>query len=81
MPSPTREPVSPGVASAPVLRVDRVLCTGHGACASLLPQHVRLDEWGYPLVDHPRVDEREAAIAMTLCPARALWVDRPRERP
>jgi ferredoxin len=30
------------------LTVDRIACTGHGVCASLLPEHVALDEWGYP---------------------------------
>ena len=30
------------------LTVDRIACTGHGVCASLLPEHVALDEWAYP---------------------------------
>ncbi len=56
------------------LRVDRVACSAHGVCASLLPEHVRLDEWGYPIVTEPALDEQDARLAVTLCPARALWV-------
>lgn len=59
-----------------VLRVDRVACTAHGVCASLLPGHVRLDEWGYPVVVEPRVGDAEARTAIRLCPARALYLAR-----
>ncbi len=58
------------------LRVDRVACTGHGICAQLLPRRVRLDEWGYPIVDDPHLapdDAPDAATAVRLCPARALY--------
>ncbi len=66
------------MSSAPELRVDRVACTGHGVCATLLPGRVRLDEWGYPIVVHPRVDRADGDQAITFCPARALyWSDRP----
>ena len=56
------------------IAVDRVACTGHGACSSLLPRQVRLDEWGYPIVDDDRVSAAEARAAVTLCPARALYL-------
>ena len=59
---------------APQLRVDRVACTAHGVCASLLPRQVRLDEWGYPIVTNPSVDPEEGATAVTMCPARALYL-------
>jgi ferredoxin len=36
------------------LRVNPINCSGHGLCAELVPELVRLDEWGYPLVTpHP----------------------------
>ena len=57
----------------PVLRVDRVACTGHGMCASLLPRHVRLDEWGYPVVDDAAVPFADGETAIRFCPARALY--------
>jgi ferredoxin len=63
---------------APELRVDRVACSGHGICASLLPRTVALDEWGYPLVvvGAVRDDVADAEAAVRLCPARALYLTR-----
>jgi ferredoxin len=55
------------------LRVDRIACTGHGVCAGVLPHNLELDEWGYPIVRDPSVDPAEAATAIRLCPARALY--------
>lgn len=57
------------------LRVDRVACTGHGACAALLDA-VRLDPWGYPIVDDPAAAGRDpqASAALALCPALALYL-------
>lgn len=59
-------------ASMPRLVVDRVACTGHGICATLLPEQLSLDEWGYPVVYSPHVDPELGAAAIRLCPARAL---------
>jgi ferredoxin len=56
-----------------VLRVDRVACTGHGVCAGVLPRHIELDEWGYPIVKNPLVSREGARAAIRLCPARALF--------
>jgi ferredoxin len=60
------------------LRVDRVSCTGHGVCATLLPGTVRLDEWGYPVILDERAGatddgEQARATAIRLCPAMALY--------
>ncbi|MBD3783440.1 MAG: ferredoxin [Micrococcales bacterium] len=63
--------------AAPELRVDRVACTGHGLCATLLEGAFRLDEWGYPVVEDGRVGRADGDRAVTFCPARALyWSDR-----
>ena len=66
MPSPSE------TRTARVLAIDRIACTGHGICASLLPEHVTLDEWGYPIVTASAVDAEMGAVAIRLCPARAL---------
>ncbi len=58
---------------APRLKVDRLACTGKGICASLLPEAIDLDEWGYPILDETRVDPEMGDIAISLCPARALY--------
>ena len=71
MPSPS------DTRAAPALAVDRIACTGHGVCASLLPDEVTLDEWGYPVVHTSVVDHELGDIAVRLCPARALaWAAR-----
>ena len=61
------------------LIVDRIACTGHGICASLLPEQVSLDEWGYPIVHSAHVEPELGDAAIRLCPARALaWHRQPR---
>jgi ferredoxin len=62
-----------GLVEETTLAVDRIACTGHGVCAQLLSQ-VRLDEWGYPIVDDPAVPLDEARTAIRHCPARALYL-------
>jgi ferredoxin len=80
--SPTDRGHRPDAAAArPTVRVDRVACTGHGVCASLLPGSVRLDEWGYPVVlteAEGGVDDGDRArgAAVRLCPAMALYAER-----
>ena len=32
------------------LRVNPITCKGHGMCAELLPELIKLDPWGYPIV-------------------------------
>jgi ferredoxin len=61
------------------LRVNPIQCSGHGACAELLPELVTLDEWGYPIVTPAPVPpdlERDARRAVTACPALALRLTR-----
>ena len=33
-----------------------------------------LDEWGYPIIRHEAVEAEAAALAVKLCPARALYL-------
>ncbi len=37
------------------LVLDPTACDGHGLCAELFPEGVRLDDWGYPVVAGPVV--------------------------
>jgi ferredoxin len=66
----------PGRHRSPVtIRVDPVACQAYGYCAELLPEAIRLDEWGYPIVDGRPVDPRLMALAKRAvrdCPTRAL---------
>jgi ferredoxin len=57
------------------LKVNPIACTGHGACAELLPELIAADEWGYPLIDPspvPAALERAARRAVNSRPALAL---------
>jgi ferredoxin len=57
------------------LDIDWTSCQAHGLCAELLPDHITLDEWGYPLLDGspipPRTTKR-ARRAASDCPVLAL---------
>jgi ferredoxin len=56
------------------LRVDPIACDGHGLCAELFPERIRLDDWGFPIVegDVAPEHERHARRAVAACPMQAL---------
>jgi ferredoxin len=57
------------------LSVDWSRCDGHGVCAFVLPELIRLDRHGYPILLNTPVPgwvEREARRAVAMCPALAL---------
>lgn len=57
------------------LRLDPIKCTGEGLCAALFPEAVRLDDWGYPIIEGHVVRRDEmvhARRAVAACPALAL---------
>jgi ferredoxin len=61
------------------LRVNPIACEGHGLCAELVPELVRLDEWGFPIVEDtvvPRRLESHARRAVAACPTLALALER-----
>jgi ferredoxin len=60
------------------VHVDPIACAAHGLCAELLPEHVRLDDWGYPIVDgEPLPSElvAHARRAAAACPTLALKLE------
>ena len=59
------------------LRVNPIACTGHGMCAELLPEIIRLDPWGYPILSSPTVPRplvEHARRAAQACPTLALLI-------
>jgi ferredoxin len=57
------------------LAVDWPACKAHGVCAELLPEIVKLDEWGYPVLAPgpvPAELRRHAQRAVSSCPTLAL---------
>ena len=61
------------------LRVNPIACEAHGLCAELLPELIRLDDWGYPIIDQPDVPEPLLGLArraVDACPTLALLLER-----
>lgn len=63
------------------LSVDPIRCVGHGACAELFPEWIRLDDWGFPIIRAEAIPPElraHARWAVANCPALALQL---RQRP
>jgi ferredoxin len=60
------------------LRVNPIMCAGHGMCAELLPEIIQLDPWGYPILtagNVPRQLHEHARRAAAACPTLALLIE------
>jgi ferredoxin len=68
----------------PRLRLNPALCQGIGYCAEIVPELIRLDDWGYPILDSRPLDEahllRHSLRAVAQCPRVALALTRDRGR-
>lgn len=61
------------------LAIDRIKCDGHGLCAELLPELIRLDDWGYPIIASTTIPAHlvaHAERAVESCPVLALALRR-----
>ena len=57
------------------LRINMIACDAHGVCAELFPERIRLDDWGYPIIDPTRIPSElrsHARRAVMACPKLAL---------
>jgi ferredoxin len=57
------------------LRVNPVACAAHGICIELLPELIRADPWGYPLIRPGPVPDELLPLAkkaVAACPTLAL---------
>lgn len=66
------------------LRVDPIACTGHGICAELLPEMIRLDDWGYPIIEGTQIDRAlmpDVERTIAACPTLALRIELKRRVP
>lgn len=60
------------------LRLNPIACDGHGMCAELLPEWIRLDDWGYPILAPgplPAALVEHARRAVQACPVLALRLE------
>lgn len=61
------------------INVDAIACDAHGVCAELFPEWIKLDDWGYPILDPnviPRALLAHAKRAVSACPKVALTLIR-----
>jgi ferredoxin len=57
------------------LAIDRTRCDGSRLCAELLPERIRLDDWGYPIIAPGAIPGAllpHARRAAAACPLLAL---------
>lgn len=54
--------------------VDWTRCDGHGLCASLLPDLIGVDDWGFPVLPDA-LSEQQARRVARVCPVLALRVE------
>jgi ferredoxin len=74
-----RKGIRPYFGSGYRLRVNPIACDAHGMCGELLPEHIALDEWGYPILGDEEVPASLLALAKQAaqsCPTRALLLER-----
>jgi ferredoxin len=60
------------------MRVNPIVCVGHGICAQLFPEFIELDEWGYPIIKTesiPLTLQTHAKRAVAACPTSALLLE------
>jgi len=65
------------------LVVDRIKCDGRGLCAELVPELVRLDDWGYPILKEGPVPKHLLPLARRAvddCPVLAIALRRTEAR-
>lgn len=79
--SPATAPTvtAPVLDPRPRLEIDWTRCDGHGLCAALFPERVRLDDWGFPIIADGGLDADlvdHARRAVFACPALALRLSR-----
>ncbi len=61
------------------LVIDRIKCDGRGLCAELLPELIRLDDWGYPIIAPGAIPEHLMPLAERAaedCPVLAITLRR-----
>ena len=57
------------------LHLDPIACDGHGLCADWLPEMIRLDAWGFPILSKEEIPVEllgRAKRAAAACPVLAI---------
>jgi ferredoxin len=59
---------------------DAPSASGHCLCTGLFPERIRLDDWGFPIIEGGEIGpdlEAHAKRAVSACPVLALKLARP----
>ncbi|MFF8604721.1 NADH-ubiquinone oxidoreductase-F iron-sulfur binding region domain-containing protein [Streptomyces sp. NPDC015346] len=85
LPAPGYQDAEESIPSGEKLAIDWTLCQGHGLCADIVPELIRLGPDGYPALADASVPMHlrgRAQRAVRRCPALALRIEQPPlERP
>ena len=60
------------------MRINPIACEAHALCVELLPEVIRLDDWGYPIIEADHVPMDLLALAeraVDACPTLAIVLD------
>ncbi len=60
------------------MRVNPIACEAHALCVELLPELIRLDDWGYPILETSQIPMdllNLAERAVDACPTLALVLE------
>ncbi|MGW9245927.1 NADH-ubiquinone oxidoreductase-F iron-sulfur binding region domain-containing protein [Streptomyces badius] len=80
LPAPGYQDLEESIPSGEKLAVDWTLCQGHGLCADIVPELIRLGGDGYPALADAAVPMHlrgRAQRAVRRCPALALRIEQP----
>ena len=60
------------------MRVNPIACEAHALCVELLPELIRLDDWGYPILESSQIPIDLLSLAeraVDACPTLALVLE------
>jgi ferredoxin len=60
------------------MRVNPIACEAHALCVELLPELIRLDDWGYPILETEHIPMDLLGLAeraVDACPTLALVLE------
>jgi ferredoxin len=60
------------------VRINPIACDAHGLCVEMLPELMRIDDWGYPIIDTSEIPPELEALAQraaSLCPTLAIVIE------
>lgn len=67
------------------LRINPTVCDGAAMCALKAPSLIRMDRWGFPIVNRTPLDTAslltEAERAVAACPRKALFIANIQNKP